>query len=115
MRDSYSVESPLKVDKRSSNVVWLPESSKMPHVNSEIQLQPKLEGGVGIVSESQPSLSREVVDLFEVLSTHDSFSESDITSRPYLNIEVGGAKFHSLVDTGSSKTFLGSPNVPLIA
>ena len=115
MRDSFSVESPFKVDERITNVVGLPESNDMADVNSGSQLLPKLEGGVRIASESQPSSSREVVDLFEVLSTHDSFSESDITSRPYLNIEVGGAKFHSLVDTGSSKTFLGSPNVPLIA
>ena len=115
MRDSYSVESPLEVDERISNVVRLPESSDMADVNSGRHLLPKLEGGVGIASESQPSSSREVVDLSEVLSTRDSCSEPDITSRPYLDIEVGGAKFHSLVDTGSTKTFLGSLNVPFIS
>ena len=52
-----------------------------------------------------------MVDLSEVLSTRDSCSEPDITSRPYLDIEVGAAEFHSLVDTGSTKTFLGSLNV----
>ena len=111
MRDSYSVQSPLEVDERCSNVVKLMESSDMADVNSGSQLLPKLEGGVGIASEPQPSSSREVVDLSEVLSTHDSCSEPDITSRPYLDIEVGGTKFHSLVDTGSSNTFLGSLNV----
>ena len=55
------------------------------------------------------------MDLSEVLSTRDSCYEPDITSRTYLDIEVGGAKFHPLVDTGSTKTFLGSLNVPLIA
>ena len=111
MRDSYSVVSPLEVDERSSNVGRLPESSDMADVNSGSQLLPKLEGGVGIASEPQPSSSREVVDLSEVLSTRDSSSEPDITSRPYLHIEVGGAKFYSLVDTGSSNTFLGSLTV----
>ena len=77
----------------------------MADVNSGSQLLPKLEGGVGIASEPQPSSSREVVDLSEVLSTRDSCSEPDITSRPYLDVEVGGANFHSLVDTGSTKTF----------
>ena len=100
MRHSYSVESPLEVDEQSSNVVWLPESSNMPHVNLGSQLLPKFQGGVGITSESQPSSSREVVDLSEILSTRDSCSEPDITSRSSLDIEVGGAAFHSLVDTG---------------
>ena len=112
MRDSYSVESPLEVDERCSNVVRLPESNnRMPQINSGSQLLPKLEGGVGITSEPQPSSSREVVDMSEALSTRDSCSEPDITLRPYLDIEVGGAKFPSLVDTGSSNTFLGSLNV----
>ena len=88
MRDSYSVESPFEVDERCSNVVRLPESNdRMPQINSGSQLLPKLEGGVGITSEPQPSSSREVVDLSEVLSTRDSCSEPDITSRPYGNIE----------------------------
>ena len=56
-----------------------------------------------------------MVDLSEVLSMRGSCSEPDITSRPYLDVEVGDATFHSLVDTGSSNTFLGSLNVPLIA
>ena len=56
-----------------------------------------------------------MVDLFEILSTHDSFSKPDISSRPYLDIEVGDATFYSLVDTGSSKTFLGLLNVALIS
>ena len=115
MRDSYCVVSPLEVEERSSNVGRLPESSDMADVNSGRQLLPKLDGGVGIASEPQSSSSREVVDLSDVLSTRDSCSEPDITSRPYLDIEVRGAKFHSLVDTGSTKTFLGSLNVPLIA
>ena len=71
MRDSYSVESPFEVDERSSSVVRLPESSDMADVYSGSQLLPKLAGGVGITSEPQPSSSREVVDLSEVLSTRD--------------------------------------------
>ena len=95
MRDSYSVESPLEVDVQCSNVVSLPESNdSMLQINSGSQLLPKLEGGVGVTSEPQPSSSREVVDLSVVLSTRDSCSEPDITLRPYLDIEVGGAKFH---------------------
>ena len=56
-----------------------------------------------------------MVDLSEILSTRDSCLEPYITSRPYLDIEVGDATFYSLVDTGSSKTFLVLLNVPLIA
>ena len=88
MRDSYSVQSPLEVDERCSNVVKLPESSDMADVNSGCQLLPKLEGGGGIASEPQPSSSGEVVDWSEVLSTRDYCSEPDITSRPYLDIDI---------------------------
>ena len=42
MRDSYSIESPLEVDERSSNVVRLPESSDMADVNWGRQLLPEL-------------------------------------------------------------------------
>ena len=48
MRDSYSAESPLEVDERSSNVVGLLELSDMADFNSGSQLLPKIEGGVGI-------------------------------------------------------------------
>ena len=114
MRDSYSVESPIEVNERCSNVVRLPESNdKMPQINLGSRLLPRLEGGVGITSEPQPSSSREAVDLSEVLSTRDSCSEPDITSQTYLDIEVGGAEFHSLVETGLTKTFIGSLNIPL--
>ena len=41
MRDSFSVESPFKVDERITNVVGLPESNDMADVNSESQLLPK--------------------------------------------------------------------------
>ena len=101
MRDSYRVESPLEVDERSSSDVRLPESSDMADVKSGSRLLPKLEGGVSITSEPQPSSSGEVVDLSEVLSTRDSCSEPDIMSTPNLDIEVGGPTFHSLVDIGS--------------
>ena len=55
-----SFESPLKVDGRDSNVVWLRESGNMPHVNLGRQLLPELEGGFGTSSKSKPSSSREV-------------------------------------------------------
>ena len=93
MRDSYSVESFLEVDERSFNVVWLWQSDIIPYLDHGSKLLPKLEGEVGINSEPQPSSSREVVDLPEVLSTLDSCSEPNITSRPYLDIEVVGPRF----------------------
>ena len=61
----------------------------------------------------QPALNSIIAEtFFNSDLTHDI---ADITSRSFLDIEVGGAKCYSLVDTGSSKSFSGSLNVPLIA
>ena len=57
-----------------------------------------------------PTVGRLFQSVSEIIRKLDDL----ITLRPYLDIEVGDAKFHSLVDTGSTKTSLGSLNVPLI-
>lgn len=41
-------------------------------------------------------------------TTPDFLSGNSTNLRPYVNIEIGVTKMHSLVDTGSSRTYLGS-------
>ena len=48
MRDSYSVQSPLEVDERCSNVVKLPESSDMADVNSCLRFERLVHIGHGL-------------------------------------------------------------------
>ena len=41
-------------------------------------------------------------------TTYDLLSGIGTIARPYIYIDVGGTKIHSLVDTGSSRTYIGS-------